>query len=206
MEVYYYIPVAEKEDALSCGIKLSVKAEKKVVINGYSTPCISALLNPKDDMSRYNSDRFACLRIELKPEYCFIADKSLYGSEKTRELYNRSIVSPMNYIFGTYRLPECLVTCTILPDSISLMNRIIDSPVLYDSSEKLYIANLVEKFNEDYPDFCETALFIFLDKLAGAGKLKKIESGNMAVFEGQDGKVYTLKKVGWDEIRQYQRI
>lgn len=194
MEVYYYIPVDEKEDALSCGIKLSSKIDKKVTVNNHPAPCISALLNPKDDMDKYTSDKYVCLRIEIKPDYCYIADKTLYGSEKTRELYSCSIISPLNYVFGTYRNPECLITCTILPDSIHLMNKAIDAPVLYDNSENLYINRLFDELQEENPDFNETALTLFFDFLSNNGDLTRIDNNNMLVYTSQTGKVYTLKK------------
>lgn len=196
MEMYYYILNNEKENALSCGIKLSVKADKKILINGYATPCISALLNPKDDLPKYKSDQYACLRIELKAEYCYIANKALCGSTETEELYAQSIISPSEYVFGTYRIPECLITCTILPDSISLANKAIGYPVLYNNSEELYINNLIEELKEKHENFNETIFNLFFHKLASKGQLKKLENGNLTVFSSPTGEIYTVKKIG----------
>ncbi len=209
MEMYYYIPNNEKENALTCGIKLSVKADKKVLINGYTTPCISALLTPKDDMPKYKSDQFSCLKIDLKPRYCYIADKSLHGIKETEDLYLRSIIPLSEYVFGTYRNPECLVICTILPENINPENKVMGSPILYNSSEEMYLINLIQQLRENHKNFDETILNLFFDKLAGNGQLKKLQNGDLMIFTGPYGEVYTVKtgKIGGqDELYKHKRL
>jgi len=78
VEVYYYIPKEEVENAVECGLKLSEYFDKEVVIGNTRQKCISALLNPKDDMEKYRSESLRCVKLELPPEYCFVADKYLY--------------------------------------------------------------------------------------------------------------------------------
>ena len=194
MEVYYYIPENEKTDALSCGIKLSVKTDKKVPINSRPTSCISTLLNPKDDLEKYNSPLFACLKFELKPQYCFIADRALYGCDNTAELYAKSIISPDCYNFGIYRFPECLITCTILPDNISLASKIIGTPILYNSSEELYLNRLIAELREKHENFDDAILSLYFDSLVTKDKLVKIENSNLTIYTSTDGEVYTAKK------------
>lgn len=193
MDVYYYIDKNEKDDILDCGIKLSVKSDRKVPVGGYPTSCISTLLNPKDDLTRYDSKEHICLRLDLKPNYCYIADRTLYGSQKTLELYNRSVIPAADYIFGTFRQPECLVTCTILPESINVLNKAIDCPILYTSSEELYIQRLISEFRDKYDNFDEAVLQLFLSHLTGSGKFSRIEDRGMDIFVGKDGEVYTIK-------------
>lgn len=193
MEVYYYLPIEEKDSALTCGIKLSVKADRKVIINGYPTSCISTLLNPRDDLKKYKSNDFICLRININIDYCYIADKSLYNNKQAVDLYNQSIIPAKNYTFGTYRNPECLVTCTILPENIQVFNKIIGSPILYHNSEELYINNLIEELKETYPDFNEVILHLFFDYLAKKGEYKKVENNDITVYIAQNGKVFTVK-------------
>lgn len=193
MLAYYYISTLNKEDSLNCGIKLSVNADRNVPINGYMTPCISTLLNPKDDLTNYKTSNFICLRIEIKDEYCFIANKELYGNKNTIDLYNQSIVAPKDYIFGTYRIPECLITCTILPENISEKNKIMDFPILYDNSENLYINNLIYDMREKYKYYDEISLKLFLDKLESQGQFKKIENEDSIIYSNQAGEIYTIK-------------
>lgn len=194
MEVYYYIPIKEREDALSCGIKLSTKADKKVLINGYDTSCISMLLNPKDHLDKYKSDKYACLGIEVKSGYCFIADSSFFGNNETENLYVHSVVSPEKYMFGKYRKPECLVTCTILPDNIRELNKVIDVPLLYNNSEDLYVSYILEDLKEKNLDFNETVLGLFFEKLYGQGKLSRIENVEFWIYTDTRGSVFTVKK------------
>jgi hypothetical protein len=157
------------------------------------TPCISTLVNPKDDLANYKSSNLICLRIEIKDEYCFIANKELFGNENTIDLYSKSIVAPKDYIFGTYRIPECLITCTILPENINEKNKIMDYPILYDNSENLYINNLIYDMREKYKHYDEISLKLFLDKLESQGQFKKIENEDSIIYSNQAGEIYTIK-------------
>jgi len=91
VEVYYYIPKEEVEN----GLKLSEYFDKEVVIGNTRQKCISALLNPKDDMEKYRSESLRCVKLELPPEYCFVADKYLYeiglNHSEVMELYLKII-------------------------------------------------------------------------------------------------------------------
>ncbi len=78
VEVYYYLPSREVEEVVECGLKLSKWHDKEVVINGDSKKCISALLNPRDDIGKYRSADFKCVKFELAPQYCYAADRYLY--------------------------------------------------------------------------------------------------------------------------------
>lgn len=194
MDTYLYIPSDERANVLMCGIKLSVKGEKTVNINGYPSQCISALLNPKDDIEKFKSSGFICLRIDMKPENCYIADKSLYGSKELEELYTKSIISPKDYIFGTYRNPECLIPRTILPENLSIASKAIGFPVLYENSEDLYVNNLIEKFKEAYPDFNETIISLFIEFYQKDWNLTKIKNKDLYVLANEkDKKYYTIR-------------
>ena len=194
MEVYYYIPIKEKEDALCCGIKLSTKANRKAPIHGYDTSCISMLLNPKDHLDKYKSDEYTCLGIEVKPGYCFIADSSFYGNNETENLYIQSIMSQDKYVFGKYRKPECLVTCTILPDNIREISKVIDYPLLYNNSEDLYVNYILQDLKEKNLEFNDTILGLFFDKLYHQEKLSRIENHEFWIYTDTSGSIFTIKK------------
>ena len=194
MDAYLYIPSSEKANALMCGIKLSVKGEKTVLINGYPSQCITALLNPRDDIEKFSSSDYVCLRIDIKPENCYIADKSLFGSKELDSLYNKSIISPKEYVFGTYRRPECLIPRTILPENISVASRAIGFPVLYENSEELYVSNLLEKFRENFPDFNETIISLFVELNQKDWKLIKSTNKDLIILGNEDnGTYYTIR-------------
>jgi len=133
-------------------------------------------------------------------KYCYIADRRLYDvglkNQTVMEKYNQSIIPAEKYIFGTYRMPECLVMTTILGEQISLLNKNIDAPVLVDDSEKLYVSNLIEEFKNKNDYFYDELLYYYMDKHAKDGKLQKFvsQAGNYAVFYDEaENRSYTLR-------------
>ncbi|MCX8130762.1 MAG: hypothetical protein N3I35_11760 [Clostridia bacterium] len=200
IEVYYYIPVEEAGNAVECGLKLSKWFDKEVVVNGEIKKCISALLNPRDDLEKFRSAGLKCIKLELSPSYCFVADNSLYeigtNSADIMKVYEKSVIPAENYVFGTYRMPECLVTCTVIPGQISALDRHLDSPILYNNSEELYVNNIIEGYKEENIDFNDTMLYCFYSKLSEEGVFTRVEDkekGLAAFTDVKAGKVYTIK-------------
>jgi hypothetical protein len=200
VEVYLYLPAEKTDVAVECGIKLSEWYSREVEIDGEIKKCITALLNPRDDYEKYTSAGFKCLKLEVPPKHCRIADTLLYKAglshPEAMDLYRHSIMPIEDYTFGSYRLPECLITSTILGDQISLPGKGLDSPVLYSNSQELYFNNLLEGMKEVHDDLNDTLLYFFFKKLCEEGKAKGIEdpTNGLAVFTyAGDGRTYTLK-------------
>jgi hypothetical protein len=200
VEVYFYIPAGQAENAVECGIKLSEWYSREVQVEGTVKKCITALLNPRDDYEKYISPEYKCLRLEVQPKYCHAADSFLYEVGKTypevMRLYQDSIVPIEKYVFGSYRLPEALITSTIIGDYVSVSGKGLDTPVLYSNSQDLYFSNLLEDLKEEHDDLNDTLLYFFFKKLCDEGKAECIEhgGGRLAVFTyKRDGRVYTLK-------------
>jgi hypothetical protein len=199
VEVYFYMPVNEVGNAVECGMKLSQWFDKEVQINGENRKCIAAFLNPKDDMYKYKSTDLRCVKLQLDAKYCFVGDKFLYqvgvNIPKALELFNQSIIPIEKYIFGSYRIPECLVLSTIIAGQIEVLDKRLDSPVLFGNSEELYINNIIETYREEYDDFNDAVLYSFYCKLVDAGKMEIIEDSDkkIAVFiDKEKGKNYTI--------------
>ncbi len=206
VEVYYYIPAEEVDNAVECGLKLSKWYDRETLIEGDTKKCISALLNPRDDMEKYKSENLKCLKLEFSPKYCFVGDRYLYrvGQKypQVMEIYERSIIPVEKYKFGSYRLPECLVTSTVIPGQVTKMDRRLDSPVLFDSSERLYINNIIETYREGHDEF-DVMLYCFYSKLSEDGRLQKMEDeeqGIVVFIDNVMDKVYNLKV---PDISQY---
>lgn len=200
VEVYCYLRADEVENIVECGMKLSSWFDKEVSVHSESRKCISALLNPKDDIEKYKSGDFVCVKLEVDPRYCFVADKYLYwiglNFPQSMDMYIQSVIPVENYIFGSYRLPECLITTTVIAGHISVLNKRLDSPVLFDNSEELYINNILETYKEEVDDFNDCLLYNFYCKLAEIGKADKIEDNEkkMAVFiDKRREKAFTIK-------------
>lgn len=199
-EVYYYVKSEKVADILDCGLKLSAFYDKEVLIEGENKLCFSALLNPKDDIKLYKSDSFTCIKIQVKSSQCFIADRFIYEtcqdkSEKL-EYYYKTIIPIDQYKFGEYRLPECLITTTILDGESSILDKRMDSPVLYTNSAELYINNILQDIREQYAEIDNDLLYYFFDKLADLEKLDKIENSDTknTVFFDKSGKTYCVKR------------
>jgi len=199
-EVYYYAKSENVSNIIDCGLKLSTFHNKKVIIEEEKKLCFSGLINPKDDLELYKSNAFICLKIQVKSEKCFVADRFLYdtfqGQGLNMELYYKSIVPIEKYAFGSYRLPECLITTTILAGEASVIGKRMDSPVIYSNSEELYIYNILQEFKEQHAEIDDCLLYYFLDKLADLAKFDKIENSNIgtAVFKNELGRTYCVKK------------
>lgn len=201
VEVYYYIQVKEVENAIECGLKLSEWFDKEVHIGHDNKKCMSALLNPKDDINKYKSDSLRCVKLELYSRYCFVADRYLYeiglNHPEIMKLYLDSVMPIENYTFGLYRLPECLVTSTVIGEQISILDKRLDSPILFDNSEELYINNIIEDFKEQNPNFNDVMLYYFYCNLVQKGRLQKVEDEgkDIVVFLDKEiGRAFTIKK------------
>lgn len=201
VEVYYYVPQDKAENCIECGLKLSEWYEKEVRIGLENKKCFCALLNPKDDMDKYKSSAYRCVKLELYPRYCHVADKYLYEiglkHPEVMHLYIESIMPIENYTFGLYRLPECLVTTTVIPEQISLLDKRLDSPILFNSSEELYINNVIEDFKQEYDDLNDRLLYCFLKGSVEEGKLELVEEeGNsmVAFIDKKIGRAFTIKR------------
>ena len=210
VEVYYYVPNEEVENAVQCGLKLSKWFDKEVMIDGESRKCLTAFLNPKDDMEKYTSARYRCVKLEILPKYCFVADSYLYrmglSNPAAMELYYASIMPVEDYVFGFYRLPECLVTSTVIGENISLLGEKLGPPLLFDNSEELYLNNIMEAYQEEHIAFIDAMLYCFYSKLTEVGKLKKVEDveNRVAVFFDVSGsKRYTIKIPEMDSLFKY---
>jgi hypothetical protein len=200
VEVYFYIPVQQVDDAVECGMKLSEWYRRELEMNGERKKCISALLNPRDDHERYISQDYRCLKLEVQSKYCFAADSLLYEPglvySEVMEMYKCSIVPIEKYTFGDYRLPECLITSTVTGENISVLGRGLDTPVLYNNSQELYFNNILEGFREEHDDFYDSLLYHFFKRLHHEGKVSCVEdsASGLAVFrDSRINRTYTLK-------------
>jgi hypothetical protein len=200
VEVYFYMPANQAENAVECGMKLSEWYSREVEIGGEIKKCISALLNPRDDYEKYMSQEYKCLKLEVQSKYCYVADSLLYEAglahPEVMEMYAGSILPIEKYAFGDYRLPECLITGTIIGENINVLGKGLDTPVLYNNSQELYFGNMLEGFREEHEDFDDTLLYHFFKRLCSEAKASCVEdpSSGLAVFrDTRSGRIYTLR-------------
>lgn len=132
--IYYYVEKDKVSDFLKYGIKLSENFSKEMNIDGYLKQCFFGLLNPKDDEFKYNSDNYECLKLDIPLHNCKVFDNAL----KDGQVKHLSSVDLEKYVFGKYKTPEIAITSSILPENISVLNKEIDCPVLFDNSRDLF--------------------------------------------------------------------
>lgn len=205
-EVYYYVKSEDLSDIIDCGLKLSAFHDKEVLIDGEKKLCFSGLINPKDDLELYNSTSFTCIKVQVKPGKCFVADRFIYNTAKGQapdlELYYKTILPLEDYRFGTYRLPECLITTTILAGEAAVLDKRMDSPVLYTNSEELYINNILQELREEHAEIDDVLLYSMFDKLYDKGLVEKMQRPDCesTVFLSKSGKTYCIKKPELDRF------
>ncbi len=202
MDVFFYVNKKDKDRVLECGLKLSEWAERKVFISGIQHLCIRAFLNPRDDMDKFNDENYVPIKIRVNPSAVLVAEGVFYDDSffdrGKNDLYNSSVMPLEKYVFGMYRKPECLLTGTVGERFFEVMDRFIDVPVLYNSSEELYISSQLEKGKELYTNFEERLLYIYYSRLADKGlyKVYNTVDSEYTIFESENGKhIVSLRKM-----------
>lgn len=189
-DVYFYIKKDELNDTLKYGIKLSKKYNGQTVINNINKKYIQGLLNPKDDIEKFNSAKYCCIRATVNNDYLFVCDKNLLNSD----YFSNNIISLTDYKFGYYRTPIILIVCSLLPEQLNTINKIIDVPVLFNSSEELYLENAIESLKLEINNCNEIILNSLLENLEKKGLLyKKNIDNNTILYKDLNGKIYTSK-------------
>ena len=139
--IYYYTKNENLPIFLKYGIRLSKNFDKEIYINGYKKPYLIGLFNPKDDINKYDSKNYTCIKLDVLSNHCKVIN--LDGNEFLDEMIKH--IPLEEYKFGTFKNPCVLIDTSIMSDKISLYNKIIDIPLLYDNSEDFYYELAVSK-------------------------------------------------------------
>lgn len=146
--VYYYTKNENLPIFLKYGIRLSKNFDKELNINGYTKPFLIGMLNPKDDLEKYNSQKYTCLKLDIINDHLKIIDMSVINNYSGEQLSYSQINT---YIFGTLKNPIVLIDTSVIADKISLYNKNIDIPILYDNSEDFFYELNVRKMIDELP-------------------------------------------------------
>lgn len=143
-KLYIYVKKEKYEDYLKYGIKLSQFSDIIVNLDTGLKNGIKAYLTPKDS-ELYNDASYCCLKITPDNLKIFVLDTSLRDSS----LKKKHICKLSEYEYGSYELPIAVIFSSILPEGISLYNKIIDSPLLIDNSKEYFYNKSVNTFLEN---------------------------------------------------------
>lgn len=143
--IYFYVNSSKLNETLRYGIKLSQNFLYNIPIKGVEKKCMVGLLNPKDEIHKFQSEEYVCLKLNLYPEQCYIINEvSLIIPPKEYEIINLK-----DYKYGEFESPRVLFSCSILPEEITLLNKTIDEPLLFDNSKDLYYQIKIEKIMDE---------------------------------------------------------
>lgn len=154
VKAFYFINKDELEEVLECGLKRDKQRTKTIPVHGIDVSCFEAYLHPADYHAK--NDNVVPVKIIIPDNKMFIADDSLVGKR-----YEQSIVPQEQYKIGTYRVPRCLITCTILPYMIEKYDANKDEALLYHSSEQLYCNRLFYNADDASDAFKDIALYAY---------------------------------------------
>lgn len=157
--IYFYINSSKLDQVLRFGLKLSDNYSHTIPINNLQKRVFVGLLNPKDDLFKYNSEDYTCLKVDIYPEHCYVLNEvSLILTPKDG---NYGLIPLNEYNYGFYESPRVVFNSSILPEQIEVLNDTIDVPILFESSKDLYyrirVNELVDELDpsEVYFALCE---------------------------------------------------
>ena len=157
--IYRFILKERADDCLKYGIRLSTQFDKEIEIDGEKKPVIQGFLNPKDSDYKFESDEYIGLKIDIPEKYCNVMDAPSVNDIPP-------IIPLENYKLGSFKDPEVLITSSILPEKISMLNNDIDVPVLYDNSRNLYYScRVTEMLDEMSPKEAYVVLKNYFEKM-----------------------------------------
>lgn len=189
--LYIYIENNMLENVVKYGIKLSEFSNKILNIsNDQKKSGIIAYLTPKDSELYYDSN-YTCIRILAKDINYIIYNRLC---ENTEFFYD-FISNPEDYNLGDYEEPIALIYSTILPENISIYNKLMDIPILIENSKEYYYEKAVNDMLE-YEKFTKYELYQMLLILGNQKKIFDIiynENGIRIYNDKKDNKFYTKK-------------
>lgn len=171
LNAFCYVKADTVEEIIECGLKLQDHYVRQVRISGLEKKCILAYLNPADCQS-YHDEGYSIIKVRLPKQATFVGEGAYFEASNMEE-YEKSLILLSDYHLSMYRKPECLITSTLLPDQISSFDRRRDEPILYESSEEIYLSRFFKDAKEADERFRDYALEAYYDRLAEKGDLIK---------------------------------
>ena len=178
MQAYIWLEKERAEEVLAGGLRPEGEG-----IEGLSLPragggYIAALLNPADDYATAGSAGLVCLRLNVDAKKAYVIDTARIEGKIADTL-----APAEKYVFGTYRRPLLVIPEQVEPENIKKYEGVLDAPVLYENSEKIYIDRQFALADDNDPGFREIALRAYHEKQAAAGRAVKYSGGAFRVKE-----------------------
>ncbi len=171
--IYFYVDSSKLNKIQNFGLKLSDNFSHTIPINGLPKRVFVGLLNPKDDMFKYNSKDYTCIKVDLYPDQCYVINEvKLIITPKDGDY---GLIHLSDDMYGTFESPRVIFNTSILPEQIEVLNDTIDEPILFESSKDLFYQIKIHKIiDEMAPEDVYFALCEYLD-LKGNKDLSNLE-------------------------------
>lgn len=192
MITYFHVPDEKANDAVSFGMKLSEYGDTSIKTGNGIKTVIVAYLCPVDDIKHYNVPGYTCLCIDVPVEKAYIIEGAYLEMENSFSLAD-SLVRVLEYKVGTYRKPLVLITTTIFSESIKILGKYMDTPIIVDDSKELYLKSTLSDLEGSDNRYYEKALSGYLSVSSDA---RKIGEKNGLLEYLLNGKKYIVKKPG----------
>ena len=188
--LYLYVPNEKVDDYIKYGIKLSQSANKVVTFDRAEKKGIISYLSPKD-CDKYSDKNFTCLKIDTNKLNILIYNKTALDLTNDKDF----ICNIKDYIYGNYEEPRALICSTILPENISIYNKIIDTPLIIQSSKEFYYKHTVLDMldNELFTSFEVYQLLLILGQKKKLFKVKEVDKKLKLYIDKRSNKKYTKK-------------
>lgn len=187
--LYVYVENDKVEDAKKYGMKLSDYANKVITLN-QEKKGIDAYLVPKDS-DLYKNKNYTCLKIYPQNLNIWIYNKIC----ENYDIMSKFFCSFESYSIGTFEDPMALICSTILPENISIYNKLRDSPVLIENSKEFFYEKSINEML-DSGKFTNYELYQMLLILGEKKKLFKVlnKDEKLKVYKNKyDSRLYTKK-------------
>lgn len=189
--LFIYIENTKLDNIIKYGIKLSEFSNKILNISeDQKKSGIIAYLTPKDSELYYDNN-YTCVRVLTENINYIIYNKMCENTN----FYDNFISNPDEYNLGDYEEPIALIYSTILPENISVYNKLMDIPILIENSKEYYYEKAVNDMLE-YEKFTKYELYQMLLILGNQKKIFDIkynENGIRIYLDKKDNKFYTKK-------------
>lgn len=189
--LFVYVKIENLENVLKYGMKLSEYSNKVLNISDNQNKTgIIAFLTPRDS-ELYYDNTYTCIKVKSDQIKYIIYNKLC----ESTDLINKYISDPNDYNIGDYEDPIALIYSTILPEHITEYNKIIDTPILIESSKEYYYEKCVNNML-DNEQFTKYELYQMLLILGNQKNIFKItdESNGVRVYNDiKYNKNYTKK-------------
>ena len=159
--IYFYVDSSKLNKIKSFGLKLSENFTHTIPINGLPKRVFVGLLNPKDDLSKYNSNAYTCLKVDLYLDQCYVINEvSLIITPRNGDY---GLIPLQDYSYGHYENPRVIFNSSILPEQIEILDDVMDEPILFENSKDLYYQLRLQKLVDEMD--AEEAYFALCDYL-----------------------------------------